>query len=138
MLLTSYFDLEKRYLFFAGKRICVKIYKIRTYLKMDYQISRKLCYWTYFEAESSNAQFSCHFAFPFFKFLIIPSPYCDSFKCTRIPTGNGTSFLNVAFEIDISHNFYYSCYKSKGALESFWHNIHLPQSISLVQSETVA
>ena len=49
-------------------------------------------YLTYFEAKSSNAQFLCHFAFPLFKFWIIPSP-CNLFKCTRTPTVNGTSLL---------------------------------------------
>ena len=36
-------------------------------------------YLTYFETESSNAQFLCHFDFPFFQFWIILSP-CNSFK----------------------------------------------------------
>ena len=47
---------------------------------------------TYFEAKSSNAQSLCHFAFPLFKFWIIPSP-CNLFKCTRTPTVNRTSLL---------------------------------------------
>ena len=38
-------------------------------------------------------QFLCHFAFPFFKFWIISSPSCNSFKCTKIPTRNETSFF---------------------------------------------
>ena len=37
------------------------------YLKIDYQIPRKHSYLTYFEVESSIAQFLCHFAFPIFK-----------------------------------------------------------------------
>ena len=50
-------------------------------------------YLTCFEAESSNAQFLCNFAFPFFKFCIIPSPSYNLFKCTRIPTWKGASLL---------------------------------------------
>ena len=57
-----------------------------TGFKMNY-------YLTCLEAESSNAQFLYHFAFPFFKFWIIPSLSCNSFKCTRILTGNGTSLI---------------------------------------------
>ena len=40
------------------------------YLKIDYQIPRKHSYLTYFEVESSIAQFLCHFAFPIFKRLV--------------------------------------------------------------------
>ena len=74
---------------------------------MDYQVSRKLSYLTYFEAESSNAQFLFHFAFLFFKFWIILSPSCNSFKCTYKESNrkrNFTSlkFYSVVFEIDIS------------------------------------
>ena len=79
-----------------------------------------------------------------FKFWIIPSLFCNSFKCTRIPTGNinftSLKFFHVVFEIDISPNYIIPVTRgsSKGALESFWHNIHLPQSIWPVESETVA
>ena len=50
-------------------------------------------YLTYFGAEISNVQILCYFAFSFFKFWIIPSPSCNSFKCTRISKRNGTSLL---------------------------------------------
>ena len=105
-------------------------------------------YLTWFEAESSNAQYLCHFAFPFFKFWVIVSSSCNSFKCTRIPTGNGTSLhwnssmllLRLAYPQTVL--FLLRKGSSKWALESFWHNMHhnmqLPQSICLAQSETVA
>ena len=61
----------------SGSTIVTKSYILgKAGFKMNY-------YLIYSEAESSNAQFLCHFAFPFFKFWIIPSPSCNSFKCTR-------------------------------------------------------
>ena len=71
-----------------------------------FTICRKICilgeaglkmndYLTYFEAEISDAQFSCHFAFSFFRFWITPSPSYNSFKCSRIPTRNGTLLLEI-------------------------------------------
>ena len=41
----------------------------------------------------SNGQLLGHLVFLFFKFWIILAPSCNSFKCTRIPTGNATSLL---------------------------------------------
>ena len=95
-------------------------------------------YLTYFDAESSNAQFLCYFAFPFFKFSIIPLPSCNLFKCARIPTRNGTSLLwnssmSLVFRIDISTNSIIPVTRrsSNRALESFWHNLHHLKSQSL-------
>ena len=98
-------------------------------------------YLTYFEAKSSNAQFLCRFAFPLFKFWIIPSPSCNLFKCTRTPTVNGTSLLwnfsMLFFTYPQTILFLLPEGSSKGALESFWHIIHLSPSMSLVQIGTV-
>ena len=79
-----------------------------------------------------------YFAFPFFKFSIIPLPSCNLFKCARIPTRNGTSLLwnssmSFVFRIDISTNCIIPVTRrsSNRALESFWHNLHHPKSQSL-------
>ena len=98
-------------------------------------------YLTYFGAEISNVQFLCHFAFSFFKFWIIPSPSCNSFKCTRISKRNGTSllwnssmlFLRLTYPQTVL--FLMREGSSKGTLESFWHNIHFLNTFFLLKEK---
>ena len=92
---------------------------------------------TYFEVESPNAQFLCHFTFSFLKFRIIPSLSC---KWTRIPTGKGISFLWYSSMLFSSLTYQQTVLfllwegLSQGAIRCFWHNMQLPQSICPVQS----
>lgn len=75
---------------------------------------------TYFGAEISNVQILCYFAFSFFKFWIIPSPSCNSFKCTRISKRNGTNFFKIlqcCFCDWHIHKLYYSWYEGCRAKE---------------------
>ena len=101
-------------------------------------------YLTYFEAKSSNTQFLCHFDFTFFKFSIIPSPSCNSFKCARMQQEAELHFFEILQSCFLRLTYPQTVLflsregSSNGVLESFWHNVHLPQSIFLVQSETVA
>ena len=64
-------------------------------------------YLTYLQADSSNAQFLCHFAFPFLKFWIIPYLLVIGLSVQGFQQEmNFTSlqFFNVVFETDISIN----------------------------------
>ena len=69
------------------------------------------------------------FPFPLFKFWRISSLSCVSLKCTRIPTGNGTSFLCNSSLLFLRLAYPYPVLfllrerSSKRALESFWYNI---------------